>query len=102
MRVKLLIGRSWPCGRLLEAIPGVFLLAAFFLNFTQPARGQDVTAGITGTIPDPSRAPIPGAKVTATDLLRGTTCPTQRNPAVVHDLQRLPVSAHDARVEAQR
>ena len=42
MRVKLMIGRSWPCGRLLEAIPGVFLLAAFFLNFTQPARpGSD-------------------------------------------------------------
>src|SRR5438094_227407 len=101
MRVKLMIGRSWPCGRLLEAIPGVFLLAAFFLNFTQPARGQEVTAGMTGTITDPSGAPIPEAKVTATDVLRGTTWPTQSNSAGVYDLPRLPVSTYDVSVEAQ-
>src|SRR5438093_3100496 len=101
MRVKLMIGRSWPCGRLLEAIPGVFLLGVFFLSSVPTVRGQEVTAGITGTVTDPSGAPIPGAKVTATDVLRGTTWPNQSNSAGVYDLPRLPVSTYDVSVEAQ-
>ncbi len=61
---------------------------------------QEVTAGITGLVTDPSGAPIPNAKVTAKDTLRGVEWPTQTNAAGVYDLPRLPVSTYDVTVEA--
>jgi hypothetical protein len=80
---------------------GAFLLATFFWNFTQPARAQEVTASITGTVTDPSGAPIPGAKVTATDVQRGTEWPTETNPAGFYNLPRLPVGSYNLKIEAK-
>ena len=89
--------KSKPIGFLLLALA----LAVFVSYSALPLRGQEVTAGITGTILDPSGAPVPNAKVTATDTVRGVAYPTQSNPVGVFDLPRLPVGTYDVKVEAQ-
>jgi len=48
----------------------VFVALAALLCSANPAWGQDVTATITGTVSDPSGAPIVGATVTAKDTDR--------------------------------
>src|SRR5215467_6821909 len=64
------------------------------------ALGQDVSAGITGKITDPSAAPIPGATVTARDVDRGTTARTETSAEGVYNFSRLPVGRYELRVEA--
>ncbi len=73
----------------------------FLFSLVPRLQGQEVTAGITGTITDPSSAPIPNAKVTATDTMRGVAYPTQTNQVGVFDLPRLPIGTYDVKVEAQ-
>ena len=48
---------------------GVIILSACFvvLFASSAALGQEVTAGVTGTVTDPTGAPISGARVTAQD-----------------------------------
>src|SRR5712692_5038815 len=87
--------------RLFKGVLWAFVLGAFCLMISQTVRAQEVTAGITGTVTDPSGAPVPDAKVTATDTLRGTAYPTQTNAAGVYDLPRLPVSTYDLSIEAK-
>ncbi len=65
-----------------------------------PASAQEVSAGITGTVTDPTGAAIPGAKVTARDIQRGTIWPTQTNEAGVYALPRIPIGAYELKVEA--
>ncbi|HTQ56869.1 MAG TPA: TonB-dependent receptor [Bryobacteraceae bacterium] len=62
--------------------------------------GQQVTAAITGTINDPSGAPIAGAKVTAKDLDRGVIYPAETNTLGVYNLPRLPIGRYEVRAEA--
>lgn len=64
-------------------------------------RAQTVTAAITGTIMDPSGAPIAGATVTATDSDRGTTWPATTNDNGIYNLLRLPVGTYGLKVEAK-
>ena len=63
-------------------------------------RGQEVSAGITGTVNDPSGAPIPGAKITATDANRGTVWNVTSNDVGVYNLTRLPVGTYTLKVSA--
>ncbi|HXY03744.1 MAG TPA: carboxypeptidase-like regulatory domain-containing protein, partial [Terriglobales bacterium] len=65
-----------------------------------PASGQEVTAAITGTVLDPSGAPITGATVTARDTERGTTWTAQTNDAGVFNILRLPVGTYSATASA--
>jgi len=65
------------------------------------ARGQDVTAAITGTVSDPSGAAIAGASVTAKDVARGTTYSTQTNGDGLYYLGRLPIGKYELRVEGK-
>lgn len=76
------------------------LLVAFALGL-QPAMAQQVTATITGTILDPSGAPIVGADVTAIDTERGVTIPTKTNEQGVYVVPRVPVGAYKLKVEAK-
>ena len=46
------------------------------LTLSIPASGQEVSAGITGSVKDPAGASIAGASVTAKDEDRGTMWPT--------------------------
>jgi len=65
-----------------------------------PACSQEVTAAITGTVLDPSGAPIKGATVTAKDTERGTTWTAQTNDAGVFNILRLPVGTYSATASA--
>ena len=64
------------------------------------AWGQQVSAAVTGTITDPSGAPIVGAKVAAKDLDRGVVFPTETNTLGVYNFPRLPIGRYQVRAEA--
>jgi hypothetical protein len=70
------------------------VLAIALLAAVTPAGGQEVTAGITGTVVDPSGAPIKGANITAKDVDRGTEWTTQTNEVGIFNLTRLPVGKY--------
>jgi hypothetical protein len=76
----------------------VSLFATFFV--LKPAWGQEVTATITGSVTDPSGAPVVGASVLAHDVERGTTYPTRTNDVGVFNLARLPVGNYEIKVDA--
>lgn len=81
---------------------GIVVLAlAALLCSAKTALAQDVTATITGTVMDPSGAPIAGATVTAKDVDRGTTWPTTTNSEGVFSILRIPVGTYTLKVEAQ-
>jgi hypothetical protein len=63
-------------------------------------QAQEVSAGITGHITDPSGAAIVGAKVTAKDLDRGTDWPTTTNIDGIYAFPRIPIGRYELRVEA--
>ena len=86
-------------GLLVSLLLPLFATVALF-ETSQPAWGQEVTAVITGRITDPSGAAIAGAAVTAQDVARGTTWPTQTNSAGIYDLPRIPVGSYTIKVEA--
>src|SRR5208282_6527795 len=54
------------------------------------AWAQDVTATITGTITDPSGAPIVGATITAHDTDRGTNWSSVTNQDGIYNIIRIP------------
>jgi len=77
----------------------VVLLALFAIAGTiTPAMGQEVTAGIVGTVTDPSGAPVKGATVTATDADRGTVWTAQTNDSGAYNLLRLPIGKYGVKV----
>jgi hypothetical protein len=59
-----------------------------------------VTAAVTGTITDPSGAPITGAKVVAKDLDRGVTFSGETSAIGSYNLPRLPIGRYQVRAEA--
>jgi hypothetical protein len=67
----------------------------------QPVWGQEITAGIVGTVVDPSDAPIKGATVTVTDTERGTVRTAETNDAGAYNLTRVPVGTYNLKVTAQ-
>jgi hypothetical protein len=79
----------------------VFMALAALLFSANPAWGQDVTATITGTVSDPSGAPIVGATVTAKDTDRGTLYTAHTNEAGVYNIVRIPVGAYELKVETK-
>jgi hypothetical protein len=78
----------------------VILLSVGLLGVTVSAWGQEVTAGITGTVMDPSGAPIVGASITAKDVDRGTVWPTQTNDAGLFNITRLPIGTYSVTASA--
>jgi hypothetical protein len=64
------------------------------------AQAQEVSAGITGRVTDPSGSAIVNAKVTAKDLDRGTDWPTVTNVDGIYAFPRIPVGRYELRVEA--
>jgi hypothetical protein len=65
-----------------------------------PAWGQEVTAGIVGTVTDSSGAPINGAAVLARDTERGTVWTATTSDAGAYNITRLPVGTYDVKVTA--
>ncbi|MFZ0816933.1 MAG: carboxypeptidase-like regulatory domain-containing protein, partial [Candidatus Sulfotelmatobacter sp.] len=76
----------------------VGMFAAFLA--LSPVWGQEVTATMTGSVTDPSGAPVVGASVLAHDVERGTIYPTRTNNVGVFNLQRLPVGNYEIKVTA--
>jgi hypothetical protein len=72
-----------------------------FLSCAHRAMGQGVTAAITGTVTDPSGAPIAGAAVTARDVSHETVYSTQTNSDGVYYLAQLPVGKYELKVEGK-
>src|SRR3984893_6045047 len=76
------------------------LLIACMLVST-PALAQQVTASITGQVTDQTGAPIPGAKITATDTQRGTQYTATTNAEGRYTLSNLAVGTYNVKVENQ-
>ena len=85
-----------------SSIIALTLFATTFATFFAigPAWGQEVTATITGSVTDPTGAPLVGASVAARDVDRGTAYATQTNGDGVFNLQRLPVGTYEIKVTA--
>src|ERR1035438_10374610 len=62
---------------------------------------QEVSAGITGRVTDPSGGSIVGATVTAKDLDRGTEWPTKTNEDGIYAFPRIPVGTYSLKIEAK-
>jgi len=62
---------------------------------------QEVSAGITGRVTDPSGSAIVGASVTAKDLDRGTEWPTTTNEDGIYAFPRVPVGKYSLKIEAK-
>lgn len=74
---------------------------AFCVLWATSAYAQEVSAGITGRVSDPSGAAIANAAVTAKDVQRGTEWPTVTNQEGVYAFPRIPVGTYDLKVEAK-
>src|SRR5437762_1984911 len=74
-------------------------LVVALLCTANPAWGQDVTASITGTVTDPSGAPIVGASVIAKETDRGTLYTGQTNEAGLYILVRIPIGIYELKAE---
>ena len=79
----------------------VLLLAALFALIAFPLPGQEVSAGITGKVSDPTGAAIAGAKVTVSDLDRGTVWPAETNGDGIYALPRIPIGRYELKIEAK-
>jgi Carboxypeptidase regulatory-like domain/TonB dependent receptor len=62
---------------------------------------QEVSAGITGRVTDPSGSAIVGAAVTAKDQDRGTEWPTKTNEDGIYAFPRIPVGTYSLKIEAK-
>jgi hypothetical protein len=78
----------------------VLLTLIGIVGIMTPASGQEVTAGIVGTVTDPSGAPINGAAVTARDTERGTVWTATTSDAGAYNITRLPVGTYEVKVAA--
>ena len=61
---------------------------------------QEVSAGITGRVTDPTGSSIVGAKVNAKDLDRDTDWPTTTNEDGIYAFPRIPPGRYELKVEA--
>jgi hypothetical protein len=69
------------------------------LSLAAAALAQEVSAGITGRVTDPSGGAIVNAKVNARDLDRGTDWPTTTNQDGIYAFPRVPPGRYELKVE---
>ena len=75
-------------------------LASILVALASILSGQTTTGAITGTIGDPSGAPIPGVKVTATNTATNISSATRSNEAGVYNFPFLPIGDYTVSAEA--
>ena len=81
--------------------PRTTLRFALILLLLSPvAYGQEVSAGMTGQVADPSGAAVPGATVTARDQDRGTVWNSSTNTEGIYAFPRVPAGKYEVRIEA--
>ena len=78
----------------------VLCVSAAMMVTSQAAWSQEVTANITGTVSDPSGAPIVGATAVATDTDRGTKYSARSNESGVFNINRIPIGQYSVRVQS--
>jgi hypothetical protein len=66
-----------------------------------PSLAQEVSAGITGRVTDPSGSAIVGATVVAKDVDRGTEWPTVTNQDGIYAFPRIPIGTYSLKIEAK-
>src|ERR1051326_8986180 len=71
------------------------------LVWSPAAQAQQSTGSITGTVQDPSGAPVKDAKVSAKDVDRGTILTTQSNDSGAFTFPVVPVGTYQVRAEAK-
>src|SRR6266851_5249989 len=76
------------------------LLCAGMTLCSVPLMSQEISAGITGRVTDPSNSAIVGATVVAKDLDRGTEWPTKTNQDGIYAFPRIPAGDYQVSVEA--
>src|SRR5258708_34687271 len=76
------------------------LLCAVALLSALPLAAQEISAGITGRVTDPSGASIAGAAVVAKDVDCGTEWPTKATEDGIYAFPRISVGRYELRVEA--
>ena len=77
----------------------VLVCAAVYLCCS-PLFSQEVSAGVTGRVTDPSGSAIVNATVTARDLDRNTEYPTKTNEDGIYAFPRIPPGNYELKVEA--
>ena len=77
------------------------LIAALLALAPQTGWSQQVTAAITGSVTDPTGAPIANAAITAKDMDRGTAWTTTTNADGVYNLPRVPTGRYEVRAESK-
>ncbi|MEN6606634.1 MAG: carboxypeptidase regulatory-like domain-containing protein, partial [Bryobacteraceae bacterium] len=78
----------------------VALLCLLFL-YLPTSTAQEVSAGITGRISDPTGAAVIGANVTAVHVTHGTKWPTTTNEEGIFAFPRIPIGNYELRIEAK-
>src|SRR5512143_820498 len=80
----------------------VLMLALLCIVTTAtPARAQAVYGSIIGTVTDPQGASVPNAKVTSTNVRKGTTDTATTNEQGNYSVTHLIPDTYDVSVEAQ-
>ncbi|HET9699272.1 MAG TPA: carboxypeptidase-like regulatory domain-containing protein, partial [Terriglobales bacterium] len=78
------------------------LLAVVFVFVTAtPAKAQAVYGSILGTVTDPQGAAVPNAKVTVTNVRKGTSDTASTNDQGNYSVTHLIPDTYDITVEAQ-
>jgi hypothetical protein len=76
-----------------------FCFFSMLVFFTGIAHAQEVTGAIVGTVVDQSGASLKDAKVTATDVERGTTLVAVSNDSGAFNLPRVPIGHYVVKAE---
>jgi hypothetical protein len=77
----------------------VLLLCLVAACVVPAAWGQQVTAAINGIVTDPSGSPVADAKITATDLDRGTVLAARSSSNGAFELPTVPIGRYKVRAE---
>jgi hypothetical protein len=77
-----------------------FLMALLIVMALNPAKAQQITGGISGTVSDPAGAVIPGASITVTNIGTQLTRRANSDSAGAFSLQYLPVGTYTVEVTA--
>ncbi|MBI1355464.1 MAG: TonB-dependent receptor plug domain-containing protein [Acidobacteria bacterium] len=80
---------------------GVAAVALMLALWPASAFAQEVSAGVTGIVTDPSGASIVAVDITLTDLDRGLSYTTQTNEAGNYALPRVPPGRYEFRAQAE-
>ena len=86
--------------RMFQVSRTILWLTAAFIVFSSAGCGQEVSAGVTGTVTDPSGAAIVGATVTATSVEQRTVWTTAANAEGIYAFPRVPAGQYEIRFEA--